>query len=721
MKDEKITAIGDIHNGAAVTLVEKDGKMFIRKPRSGANELAFKAFLSELQEKGFLYLPGTVNVIYSDSEMQEVEIVRNNEAKSKDEIKLYYRRCGALIFFAYIFSSNDLHYENIIANGSFPTVIDYETLLTPDFGRNNSGIFLQSAAVSHLLPNWRRENNEDVDVGGITGEYLNIPKYNGKHEYAYDYIDDILTGFEYSYGFALDNMNMFERLIHLFDNCKFRVLMRPTVTYSNILDLIKGENEDYQRDIAYTILERAYEKDRDKQRVIQAQKAIESEINSLLKGDIPIFWVSGNGCDLLDKYGCVWENLFSRSSVERCSEKLGKFCRKDMENQKKLIRQSLLTVLPVSRNTSKKSEYKDPVETIFHTLEERNIEGSPDGWTGLRRDKNERLYFKGVGTGLYNGIFGILCCYASMFRKTGDRKFLEALNKYYSCYCDFLSDETVPLTDFSSSLQDGVGGKISALCHISELIGDMRFYEDARNIIEKIVIPSTPLTGNFDVLGGFGGLAIMLPKIKSPKVLDVASVLAEVMLKSEPELTGVAHGAAGVALALGALGSILNTNEFDKRIIELLKKENLTFDKDDCDWRDLRNQNKKCYMRGWCSGGPGIGMSRKKLAEYTENEEIAEICSEDIKKSLIMLEKMPFLKKDCICCGNGSKLMAVSYLGATADYTYERLCTKVQNGVVDYMHLIDTSDLDSGLMQGTAGIGYVISMYKDKMCGGMLL
>ena len=39
---------------------------------------------------------------------------------------------GIIICVNYILRTNDLHYENIIAHGEFPVIVDLETIMTND-------------------------------------------------------------------------------------------------------------------------------------------------------------------------------------------------------------------------------------------------------------------------------------------------------------------------------------------------------------------------------------------------------------------------------------------------------------------------------------------------------------------------------------------------------------------------------------------------------------
>ena len=45
---------------------------------------------------------------------------------SREELRRYYRRNGILLGICYLLGSRDLHYENVIAHGEYPVIIDLE-------------------------------------------------------------------------------------------------------------------------------------------------------------------------------------------------------------------------------------------------------------------------------------------------------------------------------------------------------------------------------------------------------------------------------------------------------------------------------------------------------------------------------------------------------------------------------------------------------------------
>ena len=187
-----------------------------------------------------------------------------------------------------------------------------------------------------------------------------------------------------------------------------------------------------------------------------------------------------------------------------------------------------------------------------------------------------------------------------------------------------------------------------------------------------------------------------------------------------PRLTGFAHGAAGISLALGEIGHILGSRAYDHKILELLKWENRYFCSESANWHDLRN-GKNTDMSGWCTGTPGIVMSRKRLMSITTNTDIIDICRNDIKRAQKMLSSPILLHKDNLCCGNTARLMACAFLNIKNGALKTEIENKVRAGGLKMVHIAGTCDFNAGLMQGIAGIGYALAMSDDSKCGEMLI
>lgn len=730
---------GDIHDGLSVELKQVGENIYISKPRNANTEIAMQTFLLRLEEKGFLYIPGTVNIIHNENNLHYVEVIDHLSVQSVSEISLYYRRSGALLFLAYLFSSIDLHRENIIAHGAFPTLIDYETLFT---GMTQSDLELtgkslvSSVYASQLLPYWKRYDGNDFDMGGLSGTGTlddkdgNILYFKEEPVFIYQYVSDVLEGFSYAYDFALENRGLFEEGIALFNECSFRVILRPTQVYLSIGRIIKKAAENDREKLARALLERAYLNDIDPNRIEKAEKVLKAEIEAVLQEEVPLFFVKGDSTHLQNRKGLLQTEFYINSPIKKATDKLGQLSIDDKNAQCTIIKQCLEAIRPARITRSKRCE---SIMDVFRLLEDNCINGLASCWTYLTRGGNECLYYQSVGYGLYHGLIGILCCYAAIYARTKDASVLNALYRHYAKYRENAIPDTIELDSFISSLNQGAGGHILALSHISDLTKDDRFLKDAQLIARAIVLPKDLPEESVDVLSGYSGLAIALSVIEPETSIPLAKRLLKVLLDYSPELTGMAHGAAGVALALCTIYQVLKKNTpednlwidlkdiIDDKVLQLLKWENSNYRDSIHNWLDLRDSSHMGNMMGWCSGAPGIAMARKKIMEMTDNLEIKKICATDIGRAIDSIIGYEAGSRDCLCCGNCARLMAASYLNIDVDHIYKEVLARMKKGIINFHHVANTNDFVPGLMQGYAGVGYALAMYGDTRAGQMLL
>ncbi|MCR5637064.1 MAG: DUF4135 domain-containing protein [Clostridiales bacterium] len=730
---EHSAPLGDKHNGGrAVTLKYlDDGTPVICKPRNAKTEMAFAQLLNGYKNLGLSCVPNGVEVLFAGEKYNEQAYVHHLPARSEEDVRKYFFNCGVTVFLTYMLGSYDLHCENIIASLDSPVIIDLETLLSAEIVKRNAAYGVadlsESVLKSHLLPNWIALDSEMRDCSGFSGALngsKNILFYNNDPQMAYIYADTVISGFEKAYELSLKNRERIKDLIEKFGDCTFRQLLRPTDVYDKIIRFCAAVDDmQSRRSAAYALLARAYENDIDPNRIKKAEKLLRYEIESVLQGDIPLFVSHGNSINL---YNCdeetLFENFYCKSPVECAISRLYSLNEADMKSQTKIIIQALSAAKPVTQTKTCVSEKLDNISLVFDILEKYVIPAISSKWMLLDFGRADSLFLQSAGLGIYNGLLGILCFYAAAYYRTGQSKYLEKLFDYYSSYRKITAESiaAIPLSDDSCSFSNGMGGQLSALYHIYELTGQKIFYNDFINILNRISLQNVNIK-NTEIMGGAVSLALVLPKADTPIAKDIAGVLAPYLLQAKPTLTGMAHGAAGLSLALSAIGAVLNSNDYDEKISELLAFENSYYFEDEGNWQDLRYESRKSFMLGWCAGAPGIAMARKRMLEYTRNSAIAKVCEDDIKRASRVLGKADCLKRDSLCCGNSAILAVCSFLGLENSQIFAELESRLRTLSLNMYHPLDTCDINCGLMQGFAGVGYALAMYGDPFCGGMMV
>lgn len=724
--EKKNIPLGDLHFGRQTRLVETENEKYILKPRSYKTEEAFGSFCKKLEGLGlcaFSRPPAAIG-IYEDCHAEAIE---ENGITDDMGVSLYYKRAGILLFFSYLLFSSDLHCENIIASGDMPVVVDMETLLTGKKSRTG-GLYDLSLSVmcSHLLCNFAESDGGVEDVSGFSGvmaEYRNIPRTKDGRVFIWQRTDEFADGFREAYEFCLAHSAEVEELIHLFDDCEFRQILRPTEVYAAVTEHLKGIDRKKREEKARELLSRAYKNDIDKDRINKAARVLSEEIRAVLAGEIPLFHTAGNGCDLLLCGETVLEGYLELSPVNYATRRLHSLSENDLEAQCKIIRLAIASSTPIGqgavKNVNINTDSRAAGETSGLIVTECAVEKLPSLFCSLTSGRGG-VAFTSAGFGLYSGLSGVLCAYAALYRKTGKKKYCDMLLR---CFDRMERNALRPvgeikLTNRSSSLGDGIIGITSALLHCYDLTEKTELYERAKDILSRLVISEG--LENTDYLNGVGALPGLLVR-SGTENRTLAEGLVDIFKNAHPHLCGAAHGAAGLSVSLGALSAILGDTELCRSAARVLEWENGEFSRSDNNWYDLRSETKKGFMSGWCSGAPGIGMARLALLGMTEDAELMSLCLRDIERlgSFLLMEKDS--KRDSLCCGRASRLMAASRLGVRIDNTYFSLAEDEKEGRIRLFSIADTQNTDVSLMQGYAGIAYALAMYGDRLSGGMLI
>ncbi|MEO1088654.1 MAG: type 2 lanthipeptide synthetase LanM, partial [Acidobacteriota bacterium] len=174
---EAKASLGDSHRGGRTVMrvAFSGGLRVIYKPRSLASEVRFNGLLEWLNDAGFE--PGFRTLAVLDrGDHGWVEMVETGPCSTPGQVERFYQRHGALCALLYVLNANDIHYENILASGEHPMLIDMETLFLPRITAMTAGTeptFMErmkrSALTSGLLPNpGRLANGEGVsDLSGM--------------------------------------------------------------------------------------------------------------------------------------------------------------------------------------------------------------------------------------------------------------------------------------------------------------------------------------------------------------------------------------------------------------------------------------------------------------------------------------------------------------------------------------------------------------------------
>ncbi len=123
-------SLSDPHGGGrgVVALTFASGRTLVYKPKDMGTEAAYFRLLGWLNEKG-APLPFKVLEVLDLSTHGWVEFVEHLPCRDEGEARRYHERAGMLLCLFYALEVTDCHYENIVASGEHPVLIDAETLM----------------------------------------------------------------------------------------------------------------------------------------------------------------------------------------------------------------------------------------------------------------------------------------------------------------------------------------------------------------------------------------------------------------------------------------------------------------------------------------------------------------------------------------------------------------------------------------------------------------
>ena len=154
-----VQSTGNSHRaGQAVHILQfESGRKLVYKPRSVGLELCFNIVVGWLNRNGAE--PDLMEVCALDEgDFGWMAFVDAKPCQSPAEIERYFVRLGAQLALGYVLGGTDLHFENVIAHGEYPVLVDLETLFqTPLPSKRLTGASaagwqaLQMSVISTLL------------------------------------------------------------------------------------------------------------------------------------------------------------------------------------------------------------------------------------------------------------------------------------------------------------------------------------------------------------------------------------------------------------------------------------------------------------------------------------------------------------------------------------------------------------------------------------------
>ncbi|MDB9373348.1 type 2 lanthipeptide synthetase LanM family protein [Nodularia sphaerocarpa] len=575
--------LGDKHRGGRSVLIATftNGWKVVYKPKSLAIDIHFQELLSWLNQRGDHPTLRTVKVINRGS-YGWVEFVKAEDCDTNIEIERFYERQGAYLAILYGLSATDFHFENLIAVGEHPILLDLEALFHPPRERrdeNNTeqlivNKILQSVLKVGLLPMrlWFNSESEGLDISGLGAtagqlspdplpywegagtdqmqlkrsrlplkEGDHRPKLQGKAVRLLDYISSLINGFTAMYGLLLkhrDHLLSDSGPLAAFGEDEVRVIVRPTRFYGMLLyesfhpDVLRNA---LNRDRLWDKLWSEVKNDFDLVQIILAER------EDLEQGDIPAFFTYPGSPDLWSSSGKRIANFFDESTMSSPARRFLQLSDNDLAQQTWYIRASLATTVTgdelkhasVSRPTishssntvADQSQFLAAALAVGDRLESLAIQGGGDAtWVGLALVDQRNWMLASSGVDLYTGLPGIALFLAYLGAVTHQERYTVLAQAAMKT----LRHEVKQVKSAISSIGafTGWGGLIYTLTHLGVLWEQPELIAEAEET--AALFPSLiEFDQQFDVIGGAAGCIVSLINLHhhAPSLLTLQTAI----------------------------------------------------------------------------------------------------------------------------------------------------------------------------------------------------
>ena len=477
--------LGDFHNNnkCNAVLIFDNGVKLIYKPKCGDNIRFFNSLVNSLKETGLdIDIISPKLLIRSDYYWEEY--INSLPIDNRDDAKRFYHNTGSYLAVCYIFGISDIIFDNIIAYGSCPVLIDLECILKPGLKKSKSAAypdlynyFQESVVSSGILPFWAPINADEVgSMGGIIKNNTivqvkpalvirddgklgraDIGTNHNKHYLPYlegedksieisDYFSDFEQGFKEALGLFIFERNsvknIFLELIQQFA-VESRVLLRHTYVYETVLresthptllqDINQGEK------ILNSLYNAADENNFPDELVL-------SEIRQIKNSDIPYYYTYPDSYLLFSKSSEINSPVIEETGIESVLRRLGSLNQKEIENQFDLIEKSLICfgeieyknkliqssekqlpfTSPTKEDITDKSKLIEILEEIGYFIKAGSIKTDDSvNWLEISVGRSGHWEILPKTSGIYDGTDGIGMFYLYLYKITGNSEFLE--------------------------------------------------------------------------------------------------------------------------------------------------------------------------------------------------------------------------------------------------------------------------------------------------------
>ncbi len=594
---------GDTHrDGRAVAILRfANGLRLVYKPRSLAVDVQFQTLLTWLNQRGAQPAFRTLTVL--DRHIYGwIEFVTAAPCTTRAEITRFYTRQGGYLALLHLLSAADFHFENLIASGEHPLLIDLEALFHPDimeYDPTNPGELAQQALdqsvlsigmlpqrlrfhaaaatidISGLgaagtqltpdkLPVWEGVGTDEMHLTRRHVEFSSAghrPTLAGAEIDVRAYGGAVAEGFAQIYRLLLTHRAAFMAAagpLAGFADVEIRVVARATRTYSLLLQ--ESSHPDMLRNALDR--DRLYERLwRDVATSPRLARLIHAERRDLHNGDVPIFLAKPATRHLWDSQGEEIAEFLPESGLARVTRRLDAMGEADLARQLWYIRASFAAIDGTNSHrqsaemAGSQNEIASPTTVAAASpvqllAEARAIGDQLAGlahryqehavWIGLGLDEHDTWSLAPLTMHLYDGHAGMALFFAYLGTVTGEARYRTLAEAALATTLV----QAEGLTHFHAiGGFSGWGGLIYTLTNLGALWQRPDLWAKALHFAER-AIAHVAQDEQFDIIGGaagcIGAAAVLYAETQDAIALRLVDLCADhLCTHAQPMATGV--------------------------------------------------------------------------------------------------------------------------------------------------------------------------------------